>query len=179
MCFVLARQRLRGQESYLGKYCINREACRGHLFAVRLWHFSEGIQCCDISARVFSAVTFQRGWLWHFSEGYSLNVLSEGISSWHGAFQNHLLIVALIQTFLLAVTIKIIIQEPYLFCEGELGGATYFGNIRGVFKKSFKTNSKKYFIYEIYKIIFLHSFHPIHNTSVSDVSIEKFRPGIF
>ena len=29
--------------------------------------------------------------------------------------------------------------------------------------KSSKTNSKKYFIYEIYKIIFLHSFHPIHN----------------
>ena len=29
------------------------------------------------------------------------------------------------------------------------------------------------------KIIFLHSFHPIHNTSVSDVSIENFRPGIF
>ena len=28
---------------------------------------------------------------------------------------------------------------------------------------------KKYFIYEIYKIIFLHSFHLIHNTSVSDV----------
>ena len=33
--------------------------------------------------------------------------------------------------------------------------------------------------YEIYKIIILHSFHPIHNTSVSDVSIEKFCPGIF
>ena len=47
------------------------------------------------------------------------------------------------------------------------------------YSKSSKTNSKKYFIYEIYKIIFLHSFHPIHNTSVSDVPIEKFRPGIF
>ena len=35
--------------------------------------------------------------------------------------------------------------------------------------KSSKTNSKKYSIYEIFKIIFLHSFHPIHNTSVSDV----------
>ena len=29
------------------------------------------------------------------------------------------------------------------------------------YSKSSKTNSKKYFIYEIYKIIFLHSFHPI------------------
>ena len=47
------------------------------------------------------------------------------------------------------------------------------------YSKSFKTKSKKYFIYEIYKIIFLHSFHPIHNTSVSDVSIEKFQDGIF
>ena len=45
--------------------------------------------------------------------------------------------------------------------------------IRG-YSKRFKTNSTKYFINEIYKIIFLHSFHPIHNTSVSDVSIEKF-----
>ena len=44
------------------------------------------------------------------------------------------------------------------------------------YSKSSKTNSKKYFIYEIYKIIFLHSFHPIHNTSVCDVSIKKFRP---
>ena len=31
------------------------------------------------------------------------------------------------------------------------------------YSKSSKTNSKKYFIYEIYKIIFLHSFHQIHN----------------
>ena len=46
------------------------------------------------------------------------------------------------------------------------------------YSKSSKTNSKKYFIYENYKIIFLHSFHPIHNTSVNDVSIEKFRPEI-
>ena len=37
--------------------------------------------------------------------------------------------------------------------------------IRVVFKNS-KTNSKKYFIYEIYKIIFLHSFHPIHNRKI-------------
>ena len=50
---------------------------------------------------------------------------------------------------------------------------------RGPYSKSSKTNSKKYSIYEIYKIIFLHSLHPIHNTSVSDVSIEKFRPGIY
>ena len=41
--------------------------------------------------------------------------------------------------------------------------------INEVYTKKFKTNSKKYFIYEIYKIIFLHSFHPIHNTFVSDV----------
>ena len=47
------------------------------------------------------------------------------------------------------------------------------------YSKSSKTNSKKYFIYEIDKIIFLHSFHPIHNNSVRDVSIEKFRPWIF
>ena len=50
------------------------------------------------------------------------------------------------------------------------------------YSKSSKTNSKKYFIYEIYKIIFLHSFHPIHNIASiekSNVSIEKFRPGIF
>ena len=46
------------------------------------------------------------------------------------------------------------------------------------YSKNSKTNSKKYFIYEINKIIFLHSFHPIHNTSVSDVSIEKFQDGI-
>ena len=45
--------------------------------------------------------------------------------------------------------------------------------------KSSKTSSKKYFIYEIYILIFLHSFHPIHNTSVSDVSIEKFQDRIF
>ena len=45
--------------------------------------------------------------------------------------------------------------------------------------KCSKTNSKKYFIYEIYKIIFLYSFNKIHNTSVSDVSIEKFQDGIF
>ena len=44
------------------------------------------------------------------------------------------------------------------------------------YSKSSKTNFEKHFIYEIYKIIFLHSFHPIHNTSISDVSIEKFRP---
>ena len=37
--------------------------------------------------------------------------------------------------------------------------------------KSSKTNSKKYFIYEIYKIIFQNSFHPIHNTSVSVATI--------
>ena len=47
------------------------------------------------------------------------------------------------------------------------------------YSKSSKTNSKKYFIYEIYQIIFLHSFHPIHNTSVSNVSIEKFQDKIF
>ena len=29
------------------------------------------------------------------------------------------------------------------------------------------------------KLFFLHSFHPIHNTSVNDVSIEKFQDGIF
>ena len=51
-------------------------------------------------------------------------------------------------------------------------------NTRGI-QKVLRQILKKYFIYEIYKIIFLHSFHPIHNTSVSDVSIEKFRPGIF
>ena len=45
--------------------------------------------------------------------------------------------------------------------------------------KSSNTNSIKYIIYEIYKIIFLHNFHPIHDTSVSDVSIEKFQDGIF
>ena len=31
---------------------------------------------------------------------------------------------------------------------------------------SSKTNSKKYFIDEIYKIIFLHSFHQIHNIEI-------------
>ena len=39
------------------------------------------------------------------------------------------------------------------------------------YSKSSKTNSKKYFIYEIYQIIFLHSFHPIHNTSVSVLEV--------
>ena len=37
------------------------------------------------------------------------------------------------------------------------------------FQKVLRQILKKYFIYKIYKIIFLHSFHPIHNTSVSDV----------
>ena len=46
------------------------------------------------------------------------------------------------------------------------------------YSKSSKSNSKKYFIYEIYKIIFLHSFHPIHNTTLSDVSIENFQDGM-
>ena len=42
------------------------------------------------------------------------------------------------------------------------------------YSKSSKTNSRNtLFSYEIYKIIFLHSFHPIHNTSVSNVSIEN------
>ena len=45
------------------------------------------------------------------------------------------------------------------------------GKLYEGYSKSSKTNSKKYFIYEIYKIIFLHSFHPIHNTSVSDGNI--------
>ena len=36
------------------------------------------------------------------------------------------------------------------------------------YSKSSKTNSKKYFIYEIYKIIFLHSFHPIHKRCFKD-----------
>ena len=39
---------------------------------------------------------------------------------------------------------------------------------RGI-QKVLRQILKKYFIYEIYKIIFLHSFHPIHNTSVTDV----------
>ena len=43
----------------------------------------------------------------------------------------------------------------YIFIEAV---AMYEG-----YSKSSKTNSKKYFIYEIYKIIFLHSFHLIHN----------------
>ena len=43
--------------------------------------------------------------------------------------------------------------------------------------KSSKTNSKKYFIYEIYKIIFLHSFHPIHNIFPSKNSVLEFFDG--
>ena len=54
----------------------------------------------------------------------------------------------------------------YFTCWAKHSGKLYEG-----YSKSSKTNSKKYFIYEIYKIIFLHSFHPIHNTSVSDGNI--------
>ena len=52
-----------------------------------------------------------------------------------------------------------------------LGRYTHSGKLNERYSKSSKTNSKKYFIYEIYKIIFLHSSHPIHNTSVSDGNI--------
>ena len=49
-----------------------------------------------------------------------------------------------------------------------LGSYAHSGKLYEGYSKSSKTNSKKYFIYEIYKIIFLQSFQPIHNTSVSD-----------
>ena len=70
-----------------------------------------------------------------------------------------------------------LILEIY-FIVKQLNKSWDQSNTRGI-QTVLRQILKKYFIYEIYKIIFLHSFHPIHNTSVSDVSIEKFRPGIF
>ena len=54
-------------------------------------------------------------------------------------------------------------RKPLLYVVGKLviiNFSRYSAEYEG-HSKSSKTNSKKYFIYEIYKIIFLHSFHPI------------------